>query len=357
MFLFIIFFSLFFVFLHPPVPFVTAKPDPNFQVYTINTPRPAKDHSHKWHNFQSLQNVEKGSHYSNIIDLKKYLHRFGYLAPQDTNFTDAFDDNFEQAITVYQSKLGLSVTGNLNYDTISHIISPRCGVPDTLSRLHRKNNYAYFRGQPRWWRKIPMQLTYAFSAVYIIKSLSLTTIQEVFKRSFGHWSSVIPVTFVEINEYDNADITIGFYTGDHGDGEAFDGVLGILAHAFSPENGKFHLDAAETWAVDFGTEESGDAIDLESVVTHEIGHVLGLAHSSVKESIMYPSLKPRHKKVDLKIDDIKGVQALYGSNPNFRFGESSESVISSGNGNDFRTASWTLRTYMFILMIAHKLCM
>ncbi|KAK1364561.1 ZnMc domain-containing protein [Heracleum sosnowskyi] len=290
----IIFFSLVFFILHPP-PSITAKPDPNFP----DAPRPAKDHSHKWHNFKSLQDVEKGSHHRSIVDLKKYLHRFGYLALQDTNFTDAFDNNFEQAINVYQSKLGLSVTGNLNNDTISHIMSPRCGVPDTLS-------------------------------VY----------DQIFK----------------LDNY-TRDIKIGFYTGDHGDGEAFDGVLGVLAHAFSPENGKFHLDAAETWAVDFGTEESGEAIDLESVVTHEIGHVLGLAHSSIKESIMYPSLKPRHKKVDLKLDDIRGVQALYGSNPNFKYGELSESVISSGNGNDFRTASWILRTYIFIVIIILKLCM
>ena len=292
------------------------------------------------------------------MDLKQYLHHFGYLALQETNFTDTFDDDFEQAINVYQSKLGLSVTGNLNYETISHIVSPRCGVPDTLSRWHGKNNYAYFRGQPRWWRKIPMKLSYAFSEVYMIKSLSLATIREVFRRSFDRWSSVIPVTFVEINEYEYADVKIGFYTGDHGDGEAFDGVLGVLAHAFSPEIGKFHLDAAETWAVDFGTEESREAIDLESVVTHEIGHVLGLAHSSVRDSIMYPSLKPRHKKVDLKLDDIRGVQALYGSNPNFKYGhELSESDISSGNGNEFRTATWIMGTCLLILMIIHKLCM
>ena len=192
----------------------------------------------------------------------------------------------------------------------------------------------------------------------MIKSLSLATIREVFRRSFDRWSSVIPVTFVEINEYEYADVKIGFYTGDHGDGEAFDGVLGVLAHAFSPEIGKFHLDAAETWAVDFGTEESREAIDLESVVTHEIGHVLGLAHSSVRDSIMYPSLKPRHKKVDLKLDDIRGVQALYGSNPNFKYGhELSESDISSGNGNEFRTATWIMGTCLLILMIIHKLCM
>jgi hypothetical protein len=34
---------------------------------------------------------------------------------------------------------------------------------------------------------------------------------------------------------------------------------------------------------------------------------------------MYPNLSPRKKKVDLKIDDVEGVQSLYGSNPNFSF--------------------------------------
>ncbi|KAL1809252.1 metalloendoproteinase 1-MMP [Daucus carota subsp. sativus] len=246
MFPFIIFFSLLFLILLPPASIT------------------ATHHRHTWRDFKRLQDAEKGSHHSSIVDLKQYLHHFGYLALQETNFTDTFDDDFEQAINVYQSKLGLSVT----------------------------------------------------------------------------------------------DVKIGFYTGDHGDGEAFDGVLGVLAHAFSPEIGKFHLDAAETWAVDFGAEESRVAIDLESVVTHEIGHVLGLAHSSVRDSIMYPSLKPRHKKVDLKLDDIRGVQALYGSNPNFKYGhELSESDISSGNGNEFTTATWNLGTYLLILMIIHKLCM
>ncbi|MBA0657017.1 hypothetical protein Goklo_009331, partial [Gossypium klotzschianum] len=81
----------------------------------------------------------------------------------------------------------------------------------------------------------------------------------------------------------------------------------------------FHLDKDETWAVDFEKVKSKAAVDLESMVTHEIGHILGLAHSSVKEAVMYPSLKPRNKKVNLKLDDVEGVQALYGSNPNFKF--------------------------------------
>ncbi|KAI3977698.1 hypothetical protein MKX01_009583 [Papaver californicum] len=133
----------------------------------------------------------------------------------------------------------------------------------------------------------------------------ISDIRVVFERAFSRWSSVIP----------HANITIGFYKGDHGDGSPFVNHT-ALAHATPPGSGAhIHFDAGHTWAVDFNSLKSEEAFDLESVAIHEIGHVLGLNHSSHREAVMFPSTPPKR---DLALDDVNGAQLLYGTNPNFK---------------------------------------
>ena len=81
-----------------------------------------------------------------------------------------------------------------------------------------------------------------------------------------------PLKFIISGSFYKPDIKIGFFSSDHGDRELFDGVLGTLAHAFSPPNGHFHLDATKTWVVSGDVAKSlvMSAIDLESMAVHEI---------------------------------------------------------------------------------------
>ncbi|MCA9545141.1 MAG: matrixin family metalloprotease [Myxococcales bacterium] len=53
--------------------------------------------------------------------------------------------------------------------------------------------------------------------------------------------------------------------------------------------------------------------DLQNTLAHEAGHFLGLAHSAEAEATMYARATPHEtKKRDLHLDDVQGVQRLYG---------------------------------------------
>ena len=101
-------------------------------------------------------------------------------------------------------------------------------------------------------------------------------------------------------------ILFSFHKGDHGDDYPFNGAGGSIAHAFSPTDGRFHYDADEQWSV----EATPGVVSYETVALHEIGHLLGLEHSSVEGAIMWS--KVRSEVIQgLHRDDIDGIKALY----------------------------------------------
>lgn len=53
-------------------------------------------------------------------------------------------------------------------------------------------------------------------------------------------------------------------------------------------------------------------MDLKWLALHELGHSLGLEHSSTKGAIMYPIYSGYHPGLELHRDDILGIQQLYG---------------------------------------------
>ena len=87
----------------------------------------------------------------------------------------------------------------------------------------------------------------------------------------------------------------------------FDGEGGEVAHSWS--GGDIHIDNDESFHIDVA-----NGLNLLYVALHEIGHVLSLNHTTVFDSIMYPSYNQSIQPASLelgKVDRTK-VQAVYG---------------------------------------------
>jgi hypothetical protein len=61
----------------------------------------------------------------------------------------------------------------------------------------------------------------------------------------------------------------------------------------------------------FAEADGGAAVDLETVLTHELGHVIGLAHSDVENSLMNESYDTGPRQQELSPDDVAAVCALF----------------------------------------------
>jgi hypothetical protein len=59
-------------------------------------------------------------------------------------------------------------------------------------------------------------------------------------------------------------------------------------------------------------QKGGIAYDVESVLTHEVGHALGMGHSKVKTAVMWGGGERGDvSKRELTDDDVLGIQSLY----------------------------------------------
>ena len=73
--------------------------------------------------------------------------------------------------------------------------------------------------------------------------------------------------------------------------------------------GDVHFDDAERYTVGSPTGRN-----LLWVAVHELGHSIGLDHSTIKGAVMFPWYQSTEgKDFDLTPDDIRGAQSIYGT--------------------------------------------
>jgi hypothetical protein len=135
------------------------------------------------------------------------------------------------------------------------------------------------------------------------------------RRAFAVWQSAANINLTEVTDTGAA---LGVSGNQQNDGRFGDIRLfatpqqsGVLGYAFPPppihggtRAGDVVLNSSASWNVDA-------QFDLQTVAIHEVGHALGLGHSSFSSSVMYDVYNGI--KQGLTSDDIAGIRSLYGA--------------------------------------------
>lgn len=195
----------------------------------------------------------------------------------------------------------------------------------------------YGRVYGRRWNKKEFTWRYSFRDGLSSSSRKTEDILKAIRNAFKTWEKSSAVTFKEYNGPDFTDFTIYGRKGEHYDDKPFNKELRAecsmdnLAHvAFLEENsctgcpcfassniirsgypysylGEVHFDKRVT----FGTND-GEKYDLETIMLHQIGHLLGLTDSSDPTSIMYGGARPaNYVQRTLSDKDKDAITALY----------------------------------------------
>jgi hypothetical protein len=104
---------------------------------------------------------------------------------------------------------------------------------------------------------------------------------------------------------------------------------GVLAYTETPISDGWRIRFCRSWTWDDGPGTIGSRWDIQGIMAHEYGHALGLGHSGVSGTTMWPSVGAGSTSIrSIEADDIAGVKCIYGvksaSKPNI--------IATVGNG-------------------------
>jgi hypothetical protein len=177
-------------------------------------------------------------------------------------------------------------------------------------------------GPPLSWRTLP--LPYRFHAPGSDK-LDMDGVREATRRAFQAWSNVTckgkrtSLRFEEgtdipgkhpLSSVGPAAVPFGIYFRDdtwpYDDGSE---SLALTNQKYGKTNGWIDYSSIEVNTTDreFRLTDTESGIDLQAVLTHEVGHYIGLAHSQIGSSIMAPSYCQSADRCGTSVDDARAL--------------------------------------------------
>lgn len=184
-----------------------------------------------------------------------------------------FDERTEEAVMAFQRAHGLHDTGVVDDATFDQLESAHCGNP-----AHEQGEASdKWHHDAMWSSPWGLGGTYTYRITGTPTGWTTAQTNAAVDAAFTIWENVIGVNFVlTTSGSSHAVVTFRAMDGPGGRlGMTYDNFWGGQRHSID-------IDTAEGWSV------SG-APNMSVTMVHEIGHMLGLNHSSIGGTIMFPT--------------------------------------------------------------------
>jgi hypothetical protein len=260
---------------------------------------------------QIKHDLALGSTGADVQALHEYFTAYGYfqnyllqeeypewrpIVADEPADLSVFDQSTELAVREFQRNFALLESGVVDANTRDMLVLPRCGVPDGMQSLDPANKYLV---HPSKWAHT--NLTWKMANA---DDVTLAEARAAAQLAFASWSAVTNLSFTEVTGSFSADIGM-LFTPLIGQPASYAAVT-----AYPDDGGDMRIDPTETWSV--ASPTPGGSVDLQSVLVHELGHALGLKHSTVSSNaVMFASISTGVQRRSLHVDDRIAISALY----------------------------------------------